>query len=236
MEINNQRDDKPYKIVEIKLEDGMTCLQQGTYNEALMSSIISHEEYDRIINDSEIVISDSWIKKRKYEKVRVPKVVYLISVLVVIITIVGLIIQFYSARRKNGNTLYTTVICLTVISLIIPCGLSIYNMFRKLTVFKPLDSFIAENLGGFFKIVNRKYAPDLYFDYDNETSSVICYVKSDDSEIRPIKHDPINTEEKALMESFDGRNHNRSNSSKINRASTFTVNHKKSKVFSFDTK
>lgn len=166
-----------YKIIIRPSEDDL-ILDRQTYDKEILQKEISKDAYSKIINDAEKVISDSWIKKRKYETIRVPLWVYGVFCCGLLCFILYMLLMFYSSRRKNGKALRIAAIIFASLGCGITFSLSVFNLFRKITKGKTLDDFIYEDLTAFCDNINKTISQNLMFRFNKEEKYLECFVKN----------------------------------------------------------
>ena len=166
-----------YKIIIRPSEDDL-ILDRQTYDKEILQSEITKDAYSKIINDAEKVISDSWIKKRKYESIKVPLWVYGVFCCGLLCFVLYMLLMFYSSRRKNGKALRIAAIIFASLGCAITFSLSLFNLVRKITKGKTLDDFIYEDLTAFCDNINKTISKNLMFRFNKEEKYLECFVKN----------------------------------------------------------
>jgi hypothetical protein len=154
---------------------------KGSYNEEMLSRIISEPEFEKLINEASRIMSYSWTVKRKNDTIKTPKSIVCLSILSLILMVTYSVLIYFSAKYKNSNSIFIlSIICVSLGSSI-ALGLAIYNFIRKEGKFLGLDDFIIKNLKHHFNSVNKSYENKLNFEYDSNKRSIIVTILKENS-------------------------------------------------------
>ena len=167
-----EKSDKIYKntpqriVVKANLQN--YTFPKETYHETFIGHLIKKEEYDRIIASGSKILSQAWMKKRDNDKINLPPFVTALSVISILLTVVYMILIYYSTTVENGTALLIVSIVCVVVATLIAFGLSIYNFCRKMGTFKTVQEIIKEDLHELFSVENRNYFERLNFSFNDE--------------------------------------------------------------------
>jgi len=195
-----------------------------TFNERFIGHLIQKNDYDSVIEAASKILSQSWMKKRDNDKINLPPIVSVLSIISILLTIVYMILIYYSTTVENGTALLVVSIVCVVIATLIAFGLSIYNFTRKMGSFQTVQEIIKEDLTKLFEVENARLKGRVEFNFNDEGN----YLEIKILQIRPGLE---NYKEEEILDdnhNFDGVDERQNVSSKNQRQ----VSQKGSKVYS----
>jgi hypothetical protein len=157
----------PEKII-IKANLQNYTFPKESYVENYLGHLILKKEFDTIIDNSSKILSQAWMKKRENDKINLPPFVTILSVISVLLTIVYMIMIYYSTTIEDGTALLVVSVICVVIATAIAFGLSIYNFCRKMGTFKTVQEIIKEDLYELYSYENQLYQNKLQFVFNDE--------------------------------------------------------------------
>lgn len=162
----------------LKLEQENYFLPHNAYDNDILSEYISKSEFEALITDADKVISLSWISKRKYDRLKIPILVYGLALLSAICFVVYLILMYFAPTSENGLSLYYIGLGFCIVGILIASGLSVYNFLKKVTIGKDLDVFVCEGLEKWCRETNKTINENIGFVYNKEDKTLECMVYS----------------------------------------------------------
>ena len=211
-----------------------------TYNERFISHLIHKKDYDFIIENASKILSQAWMKKRDNDKIALPPFVTFLSIISVILTIVYMILIYYSTTIEDGTALLViSIICVSLATLI-AFSLSIYNFCRKMGTFKTVQEIIKEDLLELFTPENIIYKDKLDFSFNDEGNYLeikILQIRDGlenfiEEDIQENQKNQENQEEKHQLE-YEGvekQNNSRKNSRQNSQGSLKVLSNRNSKT------
>ena len=161
----SQKQNNSMKTVNITSEDFIFDFK--AYNQEILGKYMTKKEYQTIISELNMVVTKAFITNNKKEKVKIYKFIYVLLLITFIFFISGSVFLVKAHNFKNNhpnelNIPYIIGVLLTLSSIIIVIGLSIYNFkhssIRMLTIEDTIHSFIRKYVSflnvyfkGFFK-------------------------------------------------------------------------------------
>ncbi len=161
----SQKQNNSLKTVNITSEDFIFDFK--AYNQEILGKYMTKKEYQTIISELNMVVTKAFITNNKKEKVKIYKFIYVLLLITFIFFISGSVFLVKAHNFKNNhpnelNIPYIIGVLLTLSSIIIVIGLSIYNFkhssIRMLTIEDTIHSFIRKYVSflnvyfkGFFK-------------------------------------------------------------------------------------
>ena len=161
----SQKQNSSQKTVNITSEDFIFDFK--AYNQEILGKYMTKKEYQTIISELNMVVTKAFIMNNKKEKVKIYKFIYVLLLITIIFFIAGsvFLVKAHSFKINHPQELnipYVIGVLLTLSSVIIFIGLSIYNFkhssIRMLTIEDTIHSFIRKYVSflnvyfkGFFK-------------------------------------------------------------------------------------
>jgi len=179
---------------------------KDTYNERFISHLIHKKDYDCIIENASKILSQVWIKKRDNDKITLPPFVTFLSIISVILTILYMILIYYSTTIEDGTALLViSIICVSLATLI-AFSLSIYNFCKKMGSFKTVQEIIKEDLLVLFKPENIIYKDKLDFSFNDEDNYLEIKILQVRNGLENFIDEDIqeNQDEKKVIFKFEG--------------------------------
>lgn len=215
---------KVINTIQLKLEPENYFLPHNVYDSDILGDYISKTEFESLISDADKVISLSWISKRKYDRLVIPKWIYVLSFLSAVCFVAYLLLMYFAPRHANGITLYYVGIGFCAVGIIIAVALSIYNFAKKVTVGKDLEVFICEGLEGWCNNINKSINENIAFSYDKDEKVLICLVYSQINQPQVFKsireiEEPFVHQDNNSPQKYNEMIHNRSKTQKSKKKS-----------------
>lgn len=164
-----------YNSLTIKIIPNEFFFEQNTYKKEILKNDLTRREYDSIIEKANLILNQSKIKKKNYEKIRTEKWVFFISFFVIIFFLVYIITLFYWPRRHNGYNLKNIGLTTSVLGLFLLIIIELYNLCYGLKKKKELKEFYYEPLMDFLYNLNKEYNGNIFFEFNFEEKELICY-------------------------------------------------------------
>jgi len=137
-----------------------------TYKEEFFNKILTKEEYTMIIDEVNKYLSVSNDLKKKNDQIVLPKGIKLLTIITWIFALIYSISMFlllsFPANNKNLLKLCFTSIGLCIF---ISVGLTLFDFFRKLNIYKGFFEIVDEELTKYFIKVHEKYEHKFEFKY-----------------------------------------------------------------------
>jgi hypothetical protein len=176
---NKPKEEANYKRIIIELDKKISSIYPlSIYNNyPFLKKYITKEEFNKIIDNVNIIIYDSKIKKEKFDTIKISFETYALFLLSLILTI-GHLILFYYAPRNRKNQILLKVF--GIIFLFLACSVLIFIEFfhisRTIQGEKSLYEFYVNDVKKYLEKVNRIWKDKLIFYYDEKTKNIICYI------------------------------------------------------------
>lgn len=180
-----------YRKILVKANLQNYSFPKGSYKEEYLGHLIRIEDYNGIIESASKILSQAWMKKRENDKINLPSIVVILSVIAVVLTIIYMILIYYSTTEADAtkSTIMLVVSGVCVVSAtIIAFSLSIYNFCREMGQFKTIQDIIREDLENLFKLKNTIYSGKLKFSYNEPDNTLIVDIE-DPIQPRESVHD-----------------------------------------------
>lgn len=181
------QDEEIYKKVIIKYDEKITCRYslKGYNKYPFLKYIITKEKFNKIIDKANIIISDSKIKKSKYDKVEINKYIYLLFILTLIFIIIYIFLFYYSPRsEKNQNKLKICGMVFFSLSIFILFFIGTINFRSTINGDRPLYEFYKYEMIDYIKNLNIFWKDKIIFSLDETTKDLICNVKVDENSVK----------------------------------------------------
>lgn len=146
----------------------------NTYVSEISSCGISREEYDKIIEEGNEVLYQSYEEKRQYDTIYIPIFIYILCGISIILTISVIFFLYYGPSKGKGKAYSIVSLILTILCIIILLVVTLYNYMAKPKKSKNLSEFINTNLTNYCNQINEKISPYVRFFYDKDINSLIC--------------------------------------------------------------
>lgn len=171
-----------YKKIIIDYDEKVTMSYSfKTYNKyySFLINIITKEEFNKIIDELNIIICDAKLKKSKFDKVEKNMFIYTVFILLSFIFVLAYIFLFYFTPRneKSHKKLRTSGLIFFCTSIFILICLEIYNSTRKIQGDKTLLEFYKDNIINYINNQNIIWKDKLIFNFDEKTKNIICFIK-----------------------------------------------------------
>ena len=154
-----------------------------TYNKYynFLNNSITKEEFNKIIDELNIIICDGKLKKAQFDKAEKNILVYTIFILLSFFFTLAYIFLFYFTPRneKNHKKLKTSGIVFFCTSIFILICLEIYNSSRKIQGDKTLLEFYKDNIINYINNQNIIWKDKFIFNFDEKNKNIICFIKSE---------------------------------------------------------
>ena len=161
--------------------------EHNTYNPLLLSEIISRKKYDQIIFGAEKILCEATVKKEKYERIYINKIIYMLCLFILILFTIYFLLLYFSIRKNNGKKYIKIGIILALIGLLLIICLFFYNIMRKHTLGKATEEFIIEYLDNYCSNINKNINERIKFFYNKFNRTLVC-----DILINKINYDGYN--------------------------------------------
>ena len=185
---NKSKEEANYKSIIIEYDKKISSIYPlNIYNNyPFLKKYISKEEFNKIIDNVNIIIYDSKIQKEKFDKIKISSETYALFLLSLILTI-GYLILFYYAPRNRKNQII--LIIFGIIFLFLACSILIlvelFHISKKIQGEKTLYEFYVNDIKKYLEKVNQIWKDKLIFYYDEKTKNIICYIKIPNKNKKP---------------------------------------------------
>lgn len=163
-----------YNTIKIKILEKQFIFEQKTYKPEILSLFISRKDYNKIIGNANIILSDSKIKKMQYEKISTSKWIIILTIIVIVLLIMFIIFLFYSPRIKNGDAHKIIGIITGTIFLFLLLIIELNNIFFGLKKKKDIKEFYLEPLNIYLKETNNFMNGNICFEFLPDERMMIC--------------------------------------------------------------
>lgn len=177
---NKSKEEANYKSIIIEYDKKISSIYPlNIYNNyPFLKKYISKEEFNKIIDNVNIIIYDSKIQKEKFDKIKISSETYALFLLSLILTIGYLILFYYAPRnRKNQIILKTFGIIFLFLACSILISVEFFHISKKIQGEKTLYEFYVNDIKKYLEKVNQIWKDKLIFYYDEKTKNIICYIK-----------------------------------------------------------
>ena len=174
------KEEANYKSIIIEYDKKISSIYPlNVYNNyPFLKKYITKEEFNIIIDNVNIIIYDSKIKKEKFDRIKISSSTYALFLLSLALT-TGHLIFFYYAPRKEKNQIL--LIVFGIIFLFLACSVlllvEVFHINRKIQGEKTLCEFYVNDIKNYLEKVNQILKDKLNFYYDEKTKNIVCYIK-----------------------------------------------------------
>ena len=178
--------DIQYKKIIIKYnEKDNSCYSFKTYNKyPFLKTYLSKEKFRDILDQANIIIYDSKIKKAKFDKISINICTNILFVIVILF--IGIYVSFFyfmPGDEETENQIITLGVLCFFISVIILLIIEGYNSLRKVEGSKTLFEFFRDDMINYIEKLNNEYKEDMIFKFDQNNKNIICFVRLEKKDI-----------------------------------------------------
>ena len=172
--------DTQYKKIIIKYNEKENSRYSfKIYNKnPFLKSYITKEKFRDILDQANIIVYDSKIKKAKFDKIHINKYINILFVLAIFLILTYTFLLFFMPGDGSLHNQFITfgVVCffISVILLLIIEG---NNSLRKVEGNKTLYEFFRDDMIKYMEKLNNEYREAMIFKFDKINKDIICYVK-----------------------------------------------------------
>ena len=173
--------DTQYKKIIIKYnERNKSGYSFKTYNKyPFLKAYISKEKFRHILDQANIIIYDSKIKKAKFDKMYIHKCINILFVIVIFFMGIYVPILFYLNEfpEQLQNKYMNIGFSCSFISIIILFIIEGYNSLRKIEGSKTLYEFFRDDIINYIEKLNNEYKEAMIFKFDQINKNIICFIR-----------------------------------------------------------
>lgn len=169
-------DNYTWHKIPIKITERIQFIK-NTYREDLLKYIISKKNYEKIIEKGDRVLYNCWCRKKKYDKITIPSLIYFVFTFLIVLTFIELILLLTAPDNKKGLTIGKICFALAFLIIFVNLILSVYNLIRKPNCDKSFQEYFQESLPEFCEKINSEISKNMRFYYDNDIKGIVCEVK-----------------------------------------------------------
>lgn len=216
-----------HKKLEVPITENLN-FDPGSYNEKFFETYISKEEYLNFLDSLNIVLTKSYISKKKFDIVEIPKWIYFVSFAVFLIFGVYLIIIYRAPRQSNGERLKNSAIILAFVGIGILFAMEIFCLSQKILPGKKLEEFYLPQFKEIIKEENTKVSPNMFIQFIEEEKYLLIHINKQENKEDDKKEGEKDVKEKNKKASNDKLiNDSNENSSRTNKTKSSKLSEKK---------
>ena len=176
-----------YKKIIIKYNDKeKTRYSFKTYNKyPFLKAYLSKEKFREILDQANIIIYDSKIKKAKFDKMSINKSTNILFIIAILFLGLYFILFYFKpgVEEDSENASITLGILCFFISVIILLIIEGYNSLRTVEGSKTLFEFFRDDMVNYIDKLNNEYKEEMIFKFDQSNKNIICFVRLDQKDM-----------------------------------------------------